>query len=739
MKHIIMIFLLLVCIHGLIYSQYSLMQQIGNEVSLDSLKLYIRQLSGDTSCIIGGSSYTITSRYKTQPGNQKAAEYIYEKFSSFGLTATYENFSSTGNNVIGTKVGSVYPNRYYIVSSHYDDLPGSSNAPGADDNASGTAAVIECARVLSKYNLYYTVKFITFDEEEQGLVGSNYYATQARNRGDSILGVINLDMIGYDSNDDKLITVYTSNISNTNQIANDFIENIYLYNIDLIPVLINMQASSDQQSFLNKNYGAILVIEDDEFDFNPYYHTSNDRFQYINQDYFYKLAKSAIISIAKYALNLKIQFTHNPLSSKNLSSPDTINVNIQSSSGVGNGNAQPRLYYRVSTGEGFGDFISIVDQDGPSGQLYQFIIPPQALGSIVEYYIAAQDIDGKITETLPTGGSGINPPGTIPPQRFFRYYIGNQTIIFSDNYSNNSHWTSSSLWGLTNISFVSAPYSMTDSPGGNYPDNATNILTLKDTILIPDQLGCLLKFSAKWNLELGYDYVQVMATTNNGISWTALSGKYTINSFGTFQPINQPVYNGIQNSWINEVIDISQLQNKNIQLRFYFRSDGSTTADGFYIDDIQIISFAKSSQQYTATVNVNAGWNLISLPINVVDNRKIILFPDATSSAFKYDNGYLQSDSIYSGVGYWLKFPSTGSYNFNGLEMDSIVLNVRTGWNLIGSINRTVDVNNIVTVPENILNSSFYGYENAYLSVTTILPGKAYWIKVNQDGQIILK
>lgn len=739
MKNIIKFILILVFVKSFSLSQYSIVQQIANDVSLDSLKLYIRQLSGDTSCIIGGSPYTITSRYKTQSGNQKAAEYIYEKFNSFGLTTTYENFSSTGTNVIGTKTGSVYPNRYYIISSHYDDLPASSNAPGADDNASGTAAVIECARVLSKYNLFYTLKFITFDEEEQGLVGSNYYATQARARGDSILGVINLDMIGYDSDNDKLITVYTSNIANTNQIANDFIQNLYLYNIDLIPVLVNMQANSDQQSFINKNYGAILVIEDDEFDFNPNYHTSNDRFQYINQNYFFKLAKSAIITTAKYAMNLKIQFTHNPVSSKSNTLPDTINVNIQSNSGIGTGIAQPRLYYRVNTGQGFGNFAFAIDADGPSGQQYQFIIPSQQLGSIVEYYIAVQDEEGKVIETLPAGGSGINPPGTVPPSEYFRYFIANQTAIFSDDFSNNSHWISNSLWGLTSSSYVSAPFSMTDSPGGNYPNSVTNTLTLKDTIQLPDQLGSLLRFSAKWNLELGYDYVQVMASTNYGASWIPLSGKYTINSFGTFQPINQPVYNGIQNSWVNEEIDISNLQNKNIQLRFYFKSDGSTTADGFYVDDLQILSFAKSSQQYTATVNVNTGWNLISLPVNVIDNRKTFLFPDATSNAFRYDNGYVQSDSIYNGLGYWLKFNSARTYNISGLEMDSIIISVKTGWNLIGGLNHQINVGDIRTIPENLLSSSFYGYESGYLPTTIILPGKGYWVKVYQDGQIILK
>lgn len=53
---------------------------MGNQISIDSLSLYILQLLGDTNCLIGGSPYTITSRYKNQPWNQKAIEYIYKKF-----------------------------------------------------------------------------------------------------------------------------------------------------------------------------------------------------------------------------------------------------------------------------------------------------------------------------------------------------------------------------------------------------------------------------------------------------------------------------------------------------------------------------------------------------------------------------------------------------------------------------------------------------------------------------------
>ncbi|MGB9665513.1 MAG: M20/M25/M40 family metallo-hydrolase [Ignavibacteria bacterium] len=282
-----------------IYAQPPQIVQLINKVNKDSLALYIRQLSGDTSCVIGGQSYTIISRHKNQPGNDKAAQFIYEKFQSWGFQVQYETFSSTGKNVIATKQGMFDSQKYFVICAHYDDMPSGTTAPGADDNASGTATVLELARVFSQYNFNYTIKFICFDEEEQGLVGSNYYATQARNRNDSIIGVINLDMTAYDANNDGMVDVHSNSVANTAQIANEWINNIYQYSIELITRTVASQPYSDHYSFQQKNYGAILVIEYD-LEFNPRYHTVNDKFQYLNMNFAHKIAKVTAATAAEY-------------------------------------------------------------------------------------------------------------------------------------------------------------------------------------------------------------------------------------------------------------------------------------------------------------------------------------------------------------------------------------------------------------------------------------------------------
>ena len=116
--------------------------------NLDSLTTAVAELSGVTPALLNGVSDTIKSRYDTNPGNAKAAVYLGQKLQSYGLTPQLQNFTSGGQNVYATQTGVERPGRYYIICAHYDNMPSTVPAPGADDNASGTAGVIEAARVF---------------------------------------------------------------------------------------------------------------------------------------------------------------------------------------------------------------------------------------------------------------------------------------------------------------------------------------------------------------------------------------------------------------------------------------------------------------------------------------------------------------------------------------------------------------------------------------------------------------
>jgi len=570
------------------FSQNSTVQQVINSVNQDSLIYFVRELSGNVPTVVNGQNVTIVSRHKNNAANELAKDYIKQKLQQYGLNVTIQNFSSTGNNVLGTKLGTTYPNRKFIICAHYDDMPSGSIAPGADDNASGTAAVIEAARVLSQYSFPYTLIFALWDEEEQGLVGATYYATQARNANDSILGVINMDMIAYDTNNDGKAEIHNRAVANSVELYQKMVEVNSTYGINLSIINKNPGSTySDHAAFWSKNYGAILLIEDNN-DFNAYYHTVNDLVQYFNVPYFVKSAKLAIGTFITLAMNLNMQIEHQPISSTSISAPIQTTAHINTGFQIGSGITAPRLYYRTKTSSGnFSDFISVIGTNS-SGNNYSFTIPQIPLGTIVQYYIAAQDVNSNLVVTLPQGGSGYNPPGNIPPANLFQFFVAEKSLAINDNASNLNNWTSSGQWATTTTKFVSAPSSFTDSPSGNYASNTTATLTFNGNVDLTGALGVELEFATQWDIETDWDYGQILISTNNGTSWTPLAGLYTNLGTGSFQPNGQPLYDGTQTTWVNERINLSSYIGQNVKFRFLLRSDGSVNKDGWYIDDIKL-------------------------------------------------------------------------------------------------------------------------------------------------------
>jgi hypothetical protein len=90
------------------------------------------------------------------------------------------------------------------------------------------------------------------------------------------------------------------------------------------------------------------------------------------------------------------------------------------------------------------------------------------------------------------------------------------------------------------------------------------------------------------------------------------------------------------------------------------------------------------------------------------------------------------------GEGYWLKFNSPEQIKIAGYEVLSDTIDVVEGWNLIGSISQPVGVSALITEPTDIVASEFYGYDSGYKTVQVIIPGQGYWVKVKQNGKLIL-
>ncbi len=591
MKKIIMTLLLIFTAQSFIHSQSPLVQTIINETNLDSLVYFVKELSGEVSTIIGGSPYTIVSRHKNNASNDKAADYIKQKLSNYGLTTYDQWFSATGRNVYGVQLGTEFPNQQYMICAHYDDMPSGTNAPGADDNGSGTAAVIEAARIFSNYSFPFTIIYALWDEEEQGLVGSAYYAQQAVIAGDSILGVLNMDMIAWDSNNDSVAELHTRPVANSMTLKDKMVEVNSVYNIGVNLSIINPGlTASDHSSFWDKNYSAILLIEQYYGDFNDYYHTINDKLLHFNLPYFHKLSKLTIGTLATLALNLDLRIDHTPLASRDNTDDILATASIVTGLDIGLGTNAPRLYYRKNSSTGWSEFYSVVGTPVTSNT-YNFIIPGQSLGTIMQYYIAAQDENSTMSVTLPIGGGGFSPPGSTPPTQFFQFYVAPVNIAFSDSTFNLSNWTSVGGWATTASKYTSAPFSFTDSPGGNYLANTNATLTVNNNINLSGFIGATLEFQAQWDIEADWDYGQVLISTNNGNSWAPLEGMYTNSGVGSFQPSGEPLYDGTQLTWVKESIDLTSYLGQQIKLRFVLKSDGYVAADGWYVDDINIIAF----------------------------------------------------------------------------------------------------------------------------------------------------
>lgn len=272
-----------------------------SKVDKDSLMENLNLLSGEKPITLFAAPILISSRYSGDVGNSYAALWLKSKLTGYGLHVYTQDFYGNGQNVFAIQPGVEKPNQHVIICAHYDDMPPGNYAPGADDNGSGTVAVLEAARILSKYTTKYTIVYALWDQEEQGLYGSKYYADQARYRGDSIIAVINLDMIGYDKNNDFRCEIHTGTVANTPTLSGKMIEinNTYSIGLKTYPVVPGT-LGSDHASFWRDNYTAVLLIES-ESDFNVNYHSQLDMVQYINEEYFYRCSKLGIATLAAYA------------------------------------------------------------------------------------------------------------------------------------------------------------------------------------------------------------------------------------------------------------------------------------------------------------------------------------------------------------------------------------------------------------------------------------------------------
>ena len=181
-----------------------------------------------------------------------------------------------------------------------------------------------------------------------------------------------------------------------------------------------------------------------------------------------------------------------------------------------------------------------------------------------------------------------------------RERLGPPSEIYADDAeSTRANWTAESnapgtVWDTTSVLAHSGTRSFTESPGGFYADNMTSTFTLNRS------LGLLggaaeLRFWLRWGIETNYDYLTVEISTDGGLQWEALSGRYTAQGSGVgVQALYGPGYDGVKHTWVEERMELPTHALGYVKLRFRFRSDEFVTLDGAYIDDLRVLLYPAS-------------------------------------------------------------------------------------------------------------------------------------------------
>ena len=246
-----------------------------DQVNMDSLQATVQHLQD------------YGSRIWNSDNAFAASDWIAGRMASYGLEVEQQAFNANtwmgsgaaGPNVIGIQRGTLYPDTYVVCGSHFDSFSyeamyGGGTAPGADDNATGVASVLESVRIMSQYEFEYSIVYCAYGCEEMGLYGSEAYASRCQQQGMDIIGYFNNDMNGYLYGDEIHIDlIYPNSVEPIGTYYMN-VANIYFPDMPVRHVNFN-EGDSDHTSFNNHGYMGIYPFEDYQ-NYSPYIHTPND-------------------------------------------------------------------------------------------------------------------------------------------------------------------------------------------------------------------------------------------------------------------------------------------------------------------------------------------------------------------------------------------------------------------------------------------------------------------------------
>jgi hypothetical protein len=389
-------------------------QALVEAVNADSLLAVVRYLQG------------LGSRRSPEPECFVASDSLGTMLRRYGIPeVSLFDFNQWSDNVVGVQPGRGAPDELYIICGHYDSYSKGSVAPGADDNGTGTAAVIEAARILGRQQFEATIIYLAVSGEEQGLVGSEAWAAAARARSRDIRGVINLDMVGWRRADDAPDLDVISNFLSSG--LSDFVHAaaaLYLPGYGIVDGAFG-SGNSDQQSFWDHGYPALTFHEDTDTS-NPCYHTVQDLVgPSVNDPEFLRHnVQVGVAALAELARPVRVHITHQPSEDPAVTA-ERYPVSGRIASGSPLVPDSLRLRFRVNGGA-FSTLplLRLGLSDG-----YAADIPRQQPGDLVEYYLEAYDTEGR---------HASDP--VLAPETLHAFVVG-RAVAFHDTFVQDQGWT----------------------------------------------------------------------------------------------------------------------------------------------------------------------------------------------------------------------------------------------------------------------------------------------------------
>ncbi|HEY9077650.1 MAG TPA: M20/M25/M40 family metallo-hydrolase [Anaerolineaceae bacterium] len=313
---------------------HDLTSNLINQTSQASWAGWIERLSGETSVEIGGQlNQVILTRYSPAMfggyPNSRGFQYVLEQVRNWYPDSQIEidpyhpypstNPDVTWYNLVVTIPGSVFPQEEVLLTAHLDSIVTGYGenphlyAPGAEDNASGSAALLEAARIFRYYQFNRTIRFIWFTGEEQGLLGSKAFVMD--HPVEKIVGVINLDMFGYDSDNDGCFELHVGNLPASQTVGQCFDQSISDFAPGLKRKFItSVMDRSDHAPFWSKGIGAVEVLENYggyytissntctiQEDRNPSYHRYTDTITNLNLTSGFEIVKASLAALSGLA------------------------------------------------------------------------------------------------------------------------------------------------------------------------------------------------------------------------------------------------------------------------------------------------------------------------------------------------------------------------------------------------------------------------------------------------------